>query len=74
MRPPVFGWLIVLGWTLAILLAFRSSLDSAKARRVIAEVRAVMDTLAAKQCIVVSPGSDVRVFPPRADTLKRARP
>ena len=64
----------MLGWTLAILLAAQSAFDDARARRIIREARAVMDSLAAKQCILVSPGADVRVFPPRADTLKRARP
>lgn len=73
-RAPHVGWYVVLTLMICILLAAGSAIYGLHARQVVQQAREVMDTLAAKQCILVSPGADVRVFPPRADTLKRARP
>ena len=64
-RPPHIGWLIVLGWALAILLAAGSALYGLHAKALADRATNVLDSLAILQCVPVKPGSAVRVFPPR---------
>lgn len=65
-RAPHAGWYVVLTLAVVILLAAGSAIYGRYAHSVVWQARAVLDSLAVLQCVPVKPGSDVRVFPPRA--------
>jgi hypothetical protein len=71
-RAPHAGWYVVLTLAVCVLLAAGSALYGLHARQLVRQVSGVLDSLAVLQCVPVKPGSEVRVFPPRRDTLPRA--
>ena len=72
-RPPTLGWLLVVYGLVCTLLASGSAIYGLRVHARYQQVSAVLDSLASQQCVLVKPGSEVRVFPPRRDTLARVR-
>jgi len=71
-RPAAFGWFLLVYGALCILATAWNVFEHGRNVRFARQVSAVVDSLAVLQCVPVKAGSDVRIFPPRRDTLPRA--
>ena len=72
-HAPHAGWYVLLTLTLCILAVAHAAFEHRRAVRLSWTAKTVLDSLGALECVLVKPGSDVRLFPPR-DTLRRAVP